>query len=147
MTEKLEVKTCYACKETKPLTEFFRSNKIFYQKECKSCNRERKYNWYKTEIGKKSSANTKLKRRFGLTLEQYEEMYKGQNNSCAICGSETSGNNHRLAVDHCHTTNKIRGLLCKMCNVGLGNFVDSPQRLRKAAEYLENFQNKEGVAR
>ena len=129
-------RTCFNCKQTKPVSEFYRSSVIYYQKECKICNRERKYRWHHTEAGKLSSANTKLKRRFGITLEQYEDMLKEQGGRCMICGAIKSTLNHKLAVDHDHKTSKIRGLLCKSCNLGIGNFLDSPVLLQNAISYL-----------
>ncbi len=85
----------------------------------------------------------RLKTRFGLTLEDYNKMMALQNNCCAICGEEEtarhnfSNNTQRLAVDHCHVTGKIRGLLCMDCNRGLGKFHDDPNRIEKAIEYLK----------
>jgi hypothetical protein len=134
------VKQCIRCKKKKCLEDFYKNSttKDQRQKECKQCNTERKKEWYVSEKGKKSSANTKLKARFGITLDQYEEMYKQQDGKCLICGATESIHGHRLAVDHCHTTLKIRGLLCKSCNVGLGNFYEKPELLRNAAKYIED---------
>lgn len=131
-----EIKRCYKCKEFKSVDEFYRSNKVYYQKECKVCNRERKYRWHHTEEGKRSSMNTKLKRRFGISVEEYDEMLKNQKGMCLICGKYQCSQGHNLAVDHDHRTGKIRGLLCKSCNVGIGNFYDRPDLLLKAANYL-----------
>lgn len=89
------------------------------------------------------------KRRFGLQAGEYERMLEEQNGVCAICGGkETAIDNRtkqarRLAVDHDHTTGEVRKLLCRGCNTGLGSFKDSPDLLRKAAVYLEQFLNKE----
>lgn len=135
----MSTKRCFACKEEKPLTEFYRSNVNYYQKECKACNRERKYRWHKTEEGKRSSANTKLKSRFGITLEQYEEMYLAQNGKCLCCGASESTFGHRLAVDHCHTTGRIRGLLCKDCNVALGYLKEDKQIVENLLAYITNY--------
>ena len=136
------VKTCYACKTEKLVSEFYKSNVNYYQKECKKCNQIRKYKWHQTESGKLSSANTKLKRRFGITLEEYNKMYADQHGKCLICDATESALNHRLAIDHCHTTGKIRGLLCKSCNVALGGFKENIENLKRAIEYLKV----EGVA-
>lgn len=66
-------------------------------------------------------------------------MLEKQNNVCALCERACkTGTN--LAVDHCHTTNRIRGLLCAACNRAIGNFQDSPTLLRKAATYLEQLE-------
>jgi hypothetical protein len=136
----LENKVCFNCKKEKPVTDFYRSNTRYYQRECKDCNRERKYKWHQTDAGKLSSANTKLKRRFGIDLNEYNQMLKAQDGKCLICGATESIFGHKLAVDHCHKTNKIRGLLCKSCNVGLGHFKDNIKSLLKAAEYLKNHE-------
>lgn len=73
-------------------------------------------------------------RKFGLTLELLRAFGK----NCHICGSEVGSSKHDLAVDHNHTTGKIRGLLCKGCNNGLGMFRDRPDLLRRAADYVES---------
>jgi hypothetical protein len=134
------VKICYACKIEKPVSNFYKSNVNYYQKECKDCCRIRKNKWHQSESGKLSSANTKLKRRFGITLEQFNEMYISQNGKCLICDATESALGHRLAVDHCHITGKIRGLLCKSCNVGIGHLNDSIETLKRAIKYLEKFK-------
>lgn len=130
------MKTCYACRLEKPLTEFYRCNVRYYQRECKGCNKERKGRWHKTDAGKASSAATKLKARFGITPSQYDAMLSEQGGKCLVCDTTESYLGHRLAVDHCHTTGKIRGLLCKGCNLGLGHFLDNPVSMERAAEYI-----------
>lgn len=83
-----------------------------------------------------------LRKNFGISVEEYEKRFKEQNGVCAICEQpETyihtqTGKPARLAVDHCHTTGKVRKLLCKSCNNGLGLFRDLPMLLEKAAAYL-----------
>jgi hypothetical protein len=62
-------------------------------------------------------------------------MLAAQGNACKICGSPNSGE-RSLAVDHCHRTQRIRGLLCSACNTGLGSFRDSPELLKSAIKYL-----------
>lgn len=75
---------------------------------------------------------------YGITTEEYDALMEVQGGACAICGStEWPGKNNTPHVDHCHTTGKIRGLLCGKCNVALGNMDDDPARLRAAADYLE----------
>lgn len=77
-----------------------------------------------------------LRRRFGLTLEQWDAMLVAQNGSCKLCRIPFKHNPH---VDHCHVTGVVRGLLCHHCNTGIGNLRDDPQLLREAAAYLESF--------
>ena len=67
-------------------------------------------------------------------MEDYRRMLSKQNGACAICKQVSQ---ETLAIDHCHTTGKVRGLLCRKCNTGLGNYDDEPSRLREAAAYLE----------
>lgn len=84
--------------------------------------------------------NTRLKKAFGISLEDYELMFTVQSGKCAICAKpETAvirGKTLLLAVDHCHATGEIRALLCKQCNQGLGCFKDDPGLLRRAAAYV-----------
>lgn len=75
--------------------------------------------------------------RYGITSEQYEEMVRAQGGRCAICGTDNPGRKRtKWAVDHCHKTGRVRGLLCTKCNPGLGYFQDSPELLLAAARYL-----------
>lgn len=75
-----------------------------------------------------------FKKRFGITIEQYDRILKFQSGVCAIC--RRMDGTSRLAVDHCHLTNTVRGLLCRACNVALGKFNDDPQLVRQALAYL-----------
>jgi len=75
---------------------------------------------------------------FGITLEEYNDLLEAQDGVCAICGKTPEENGRSLAVDHCHKTGKIRGLLCQVCNAGLGSFKDNQDILRKAIEYLDD---------
>lgn len=72
------------------------------------------------ELIKQQSTEARLGRLYGMTLAQYEAMLTAQNNKCLVCGKPESYPGRRLAVDHCHTTNKVRGLLCGLCNRTLG---------------------------
>ena len=76
---------------------------------------------------------------YGMTVAQYEEMLAQQAGVCKICSKPPT--KYRLAVDHCHTTKKIRALLCSGCNVGLGGFRDSVDLLRKAADYIVMYNS------
>jgi hypothetical protein len=77
-----------------------------------------------------------LIKKFGIHADQYEAIAKEQNFVCAIC-QKSEPCNRALAVDHCHTTKKVRGLLCTNCNMGLGKFQDNVEYLKKAIEYME----------
>ncbi len=72
-----------------------------------------------------------------MTLDEFDAMLGAQNGGCGICGAPISNGGRGTHVDHCHDSGAIRGLLCRLCNVGLGQFKDSPALLRAAAAYLE----------
>jgi hypothetical protein len=80
-----------------------------------------------------------LRSRYGITPKDYDRMLQEQGGVCKICGSPPDGRNRygRLHVHHCHTTGKVRGLLCYPCNVGLGSFKDDQERMAKAMAYLD----------
>lgn len=79
-----------------------------------------------------------LKEKYGITEADYSKMLALQHEKCAIC--KCYQRYQRLSVDHDHKTGMVRGLLCVQCNRGIGRFFDSPIRLRRAAEYLEQAQ-------
>lgn len=85
--------------------------------------------------------NTILKRKYGITIEQYTAMHDKQSGLCAICSRpETAvirGRPISLAVDHCHTTGAVRRLLCSKCNLGIGSFSHDRDLLAKAIKYLD----------
>ena len=87
----------------------------------------------------KSKRHYFLKHKFGITEIQYNEMLKNQNNACAICKSTESGDSRttKLAVDHCHETGVVRGLLCSSCNKAIGFLKDSIENLKNAIGYLK----------
>ena len=91
----------------------------------------------------------KLKGRYGITPEEYQKMHDEQDGVCAICKQpETllhqNGNIRRLVVDHNHETDEVRALLCTKCNLMVGNSLDNPELLEKAAAYLREFIRFEG---
>ena len=87
-----------------------------------------------------SVKRTKTGQRTILSNEEYDDLLVAQKGVCAICDKpESSGK--RLAVDHKHGTNLVRGLLCTKCNMGLGYFNDSPGFLFSAIKYLQNARN------
>jgi Recombination endonuclease VII len=74
--------------------------------------------------------------KFGLTQEQYDAMLVDQDFKCAVCRTDDPGLKRGWSVDHCHATNKVRGLLCNSCNLGLGQFRDNPSIIASAISYL-----------
>lgn len=91
---------------------------------------------------------SKIKCSFGITREQYFAMLEKQAGRCAICGRTREENGKRkkmLAVDHCHKTNRVRGLLCAPCNSSIGLMQESPEILQKAIQYLISSQQPNAV--
>jgi hypothetical protein len=88
--------------------------------------------------------SAKMRSRYNITLDQYEQLTAAQGGVCAICGSPEAvvdtrtGKTKTLAIDHCHDTEEVRGLLCTSCNQGIGRFKDNPALLLRAAGYLTN---------
>lgn len=83
---------------------------------------------------RRNARRFKLKNKYGITPEQYEQMVKDQNGVCFLCGKKADGK--RLSIDHCHKTNHVRKLLCQDCNLVLGFIERDLDWLRRALEYL-----------
>lgn len=110
-----------------------------YRNQCKACRSIVASKWKHKNAEKNglTRANSHLKRRYGITLDDYDKMLKLQDGKCAICGtSELAKGKSRFAVDHCHSTGKVRGLLCTNCNSGIGKLQDDKDLVMKAYEYL-----------
>lgn len=134
----MENKTCKTCGETKPITDFYKSNQYF-SSHCKVCDSKKNKAYHEKHKERRHLQHRawRTKSKYGLTLEEYDEMLKSQGNLCAICGNlETI--DRAMAVDHDHVTGLVRGILCSNCNNGLGRFKDDIKVLENAIEYLRN---------
>jgi hypothetical protein len=78
-----------------------------------------------------------LSRKYGITLERFEEMLEEQGGACAICRTDDPGGSGTWHVDHDHETGRVRGLLCVRCNVAIGLLHDDLNLLRQAISYIE----------
>jgi hypothetical protein len=127
-----QYKWCTSCSEVLPLDRFYRdestrSGRMAYCKQCTAVsNRE----WCENNPG--FGWRRHLKKQYGLTENDYQQMLAKQQRACALC--QVSGK--RLHVDHDHATGRVRGLLCSGCNMALGKFRDSPELLLRAARYV-----------
>ncbi len=110
-----------------------------YNEEYSNKNKEKiknqKSNKYKS-LSKEDKRALRYLRRYKITIDDYANILAKQNGVCAICRKEETGHKRRLSVDHCHSTSKVRGLLCNSCNNGLGRFNDDINLLAKAIGYL-----------
>lgn len=85
----------------------------------------------------------RLRRLYGISLEERNEMFRRQGSVCASCGVSEPGGVNGWNVDHCHTTGQVRGVLCHNCNSALGQAKECPNRLRKLADYIERYTKDE----
>lgn len=138
------MKTCKDCKQSLLEESFplYSTNKVKDHRRgvCNYCYIHHKKKAYTKQ--NQGHTGTVYKRdwwyrsKYGITVEEYEILLKKQNGVCAICGRPPKVGGKRLAVDHCHKTKAIRGLLCRHCNYGLGWFHDNYESLLKASHYL-----------
>lgn len=129
---------CKKCSDDLPLNNFYFNKNGKYKKQnvCKKCMNVYDY---------KTDKNNKLKKAYGITLKEYEELLSKQNGKCVICNIDNNGKYRSklraFAVDHCHSTGKIRGLLCSDCNTGIGLLKDNVNFLESAIKYLNKNRN------
>ena len=81
----------------------------------------------------------RIREKYGLSYLQYKNLWEKYKNGCGICGRVSNGYK-RLCIDHNHSTNTVRGLLCGRCNIAIGQFEDNPELLAKAIAYLKENQ-------
>ena len=130
-----EAKRCGSCGEIKFLEEFNRDRRRMsgYSSTCKMCRQESKRRF----LAKHPEYNEmeSWKRRYGLSREEYHQIFEDQEGRCFICDEE-----RKLHVDHDHRTNKVRALLCHECNSVVGYSREDPVVLRAGIEYLLLFR-------
>jgi len=136
------IKRCSKCLLEKPVGDFYFAARKVPLPSCKTCCKAAVRQYEKRNPEKKAYAVTRKyyhKYYYGLDHGAYEVMLAKQNFVCAICKSTKSrrGKDEHFCIDHCHSTGKVRGLLCHHCNMAIGFFRDDPEILRVAAEYLE----------
>ena len=132
----MEQKLCTACNQSKSLKEFNKNKNGKFGKHsiCKQCRSERSRFRYSNG----DTYSVRLKKLYGLSVKEYDELYAEAEGKCQCCGIKEKELNKRLAVDHCHSSGKVRGLLCGKCNRGLGLFYDNQELLQQAIQYLKN---------
>ncbi len=144
-------KICSKCKTSKPVGQFHKyvsRGKI--HSECKACTKIMQTNWrkrnashcneyYKNWIFKNKDKVkfNQLRKKYGIEPSTYKSMLINQSGKCAICQKEDYT---WLAVDHCHTTGRIRGLLCRYCNLVVGNSKENADICIRASVYIRQFQ-------
>lgn len=154
----METKHCGGCDRDLNYSCFHKSarRKDGLSTQCKECANARGKAWYAANKDRRDHLssewyatnrdrviNNNLKRKYGITLDEYNEMLVAQGYVCAVCGETESriekrtGRPYALAVDHCHESSKVRGLLCRACNYTIGYFGDNLEGAKRLVEYLE----------
>jgi len=140
-------RVCKECGELKPHSDFpynttYRDN---IRPNCIPCRRKYEVKQYHKHKHKKpydyeKDKDSKLKRAYGISFQEYKEMLAAQEGKCAICGTQDMGKRKAFAVDHCHTCNEVRGLLCSPCNTAIGLLREDLNTMKRAMEYVAFHQ-------
>jgi hypothetical protein len=134
---------CTACSEWKSADEYAvdRTRGTPYR-ECNDCAAMAEVDRRRTPR-RQLGIRVGLLRKYGIGPADYDTLYEAQGGRCAVCGDpvkhylrDLDVDGRGTCVDHCHTTGRVRGILCHGCNIGLGGFKDDPVRLRAALAYL-----------
>jgi len=104
--------------------------------QCRTCARRRDRE-LRERRGPSWTRARNVKHFYGLTLDDVEALRASQGHRCPICDEPLDEADDQAAIDHCYRTGLVRGVLPPTCNAGLGHFADDPERLRRAARYLE----------
>ena len=138
------MRICVKCNIEQPIENYYkqtgaRTKKGYRRPTCKSCVGESTTQWSKDnpEKMKEIRRKAKLKKKYGISLKQYDEMVIKHGNKCAVCNK--THERRPLNVDHCHATGKVRGLLCDKCNMALGLLNDSTETIKNLERYLNAY--------
>lgn len=142
------MKRCYICKAKKTESEFHkdRSKPDGFNSRCKSCNTVKQSLYtkrIKKEFGRTRARAYELKHYYGIMQAEYDSMLKAQNGVCAICKTKPE---NTLAVDHCHDSKSVRGLLCRRCNSAIGLFDEDLGKLSAAMDYIIHWHQSRELA-
>ena len=139
---KLWYKVCNKCKLSHPLDNYYKSSRIKSGKrgDCKFCVAKTRKRWARRNYSPSKEKNKDLKRRYNISLSEYNELVRKQEGCCEICGVHESKLTRSLHVDHNHKTGEIRGLLCLQCNKLLGYANDDVIYLLGCVDYLNGLR-------
>lgn len=149
----MNTRICSTCGAEKPVSEFGVNKRSSHKlrRRCNECytywievnlrwatNNPQKAEEVQARFRASGKARAfRLRSRYGLDEADYQQLLAQQSGVCAICKADKPGGRYRhFHVDHCHTTKRVRGLLCTNCNRAIGYMGDDPDRMKKAAQYL-----------
>lgn len=129
----------YAAKYRETHRELYREAVKKHRLKYPEKERQRSRDFYHNNTDQ--ARDIRFRSKYGITMLDYKHMLEAQNGTCQICklpptSLGRTGKPKLLAVDHCHTTRKVRGLLCQTCNLGLGGFEDNIPRIQAAIDYI-----------
>jgi hypothetical protein len=134
-------RTCMTCDVEKHIIEFYMRDKKTGRRHsaCKECDKARVKARHQANPDR--TRNNDLKRNYGITLQEHQEMYEVQNGLCVICKKPGDGKWKKLCVDHDHKTGRVRQLLCRRCNMILGQAYDDKSLFSEFILYLERHEH------
>ena len=147
---------CTSCGEDKPITSYRvmkkkrrKHNQVIGEydyvnpkcRDCENAANKARYNEGGKEAWKHTRQLWEYKYRFNLTKEDYEALYAECEGKCPICTTDLVPFGFDTCVDHCHDTDKVRGLLCRQCNAGIGSLREDLDNLERAKDYLIKHKN------
>jgi len=141
--DSLTEKECVGCKLILPIVNFGRRNERAnrpYRSLCRQCESNRVIEYKR----RKDNARSLILKKYEMTEIEYDDMLQKQDQKCKICNQHETVIDPRtkmlkpLCVDHCHSTNKVRGLLCSKCNTGIGMVKDNIEILKAMKDYLNS---------
>lgn len=150
----MQTRNCPKCRNDLPLKDFHKDNKRkdglqLWCNECGKASKKRNYYSHRKAAVLALSRKYVLKRNYGITPQDYEDMSERQGGVCAICrkpetqSSCKNGTIDSLRVDHDHKTGKVRGLLCSRCNFAIGHLQDNMDNLMSACGYLTDANDQD----
>ena len=123
------MKFCNKCKTDLPEERFhkrtYSSGKVAFQNRCKDCQKQSRKQYYKP--------HEKIRRELSISDEDYQQLIERCQGNCEVCSRRLD----KVCIDHCHSTNKVRGVLCHNCNTALGLVGDNVETLSKLIQWLE----------
>jgi hypothetical protein len=131
----MALKICKDCGESKPQTDYYKTGEYLHSR-CKSCHNKKSIQWSKEnpKAVAKIRRRAKLKSKYGISVEEYDKMFKEQDGKCYLCNN--AHERRPLNVDHDHKTGEVRKLLCDKCNMALGLVDDNSELLQRMANYV-----------
>jgi hypothetical protein len=135
-----DLKTCSACRQELPLDRFGknRAAKDGLANQCRDCMKESRRKWQ--ESNPELHRSRHIKGRYGISLRQYLAIIEATGGKCPVCGQPPTPPHGTFDLDHDHESGRVRGPLCRGCNLALGGARDDPAILRALADYVERHR-------